>query len=179
MICIGYAVEGWRDRAFVRGLADRWCPGTQLIEGRFRGSTGLSLRRELARACTELLSHGADFIVVLRDANKEDWQEVRTSERARVPAAALHCTVYGVAERSIEDWLNADPGYLAAQLGVPLSQLPSRSSSQAEALIAAVVRDAPLDRWIPVSRSFETFYEDARSMAQRSGRCAIPNERET
>ena len=191
MIRIGYVVEGWRDRAFLSGLARRWCRGTELVEGHYRGSTGSSLRRELAKACRELLENGASFIVILRDANLEDWQEVRTRENERVPAKVKHCTIYGVAERNIEDWLNADPGYLSEQLGSPLPELSSaggpkkvldreiggRCSAQAEARIAAIVEQAPLDRWIQASRSFGALYDDARSMAQRSGACQIPNER--
>ncbi len=123
MIRIGYAVEGWRDRALVHGLQRRWCPGAELVEGRFRGSTGLSLRRELAKTCKELLSKGAAFIVILRDANLEDWKEVRDRERKRVPEEARHCTVYGVADRNIEDWLSADLAHVAKQLGISQQQL--------------------------------------------------------
>ena len=192
MIRIGYVVEGWRDRAFLRGLAERWCPGAELLQGNFRGSTGLSLRRELAKTCKKLLSNQAGFIVVLRDANLEDWTEVRKREWERVPQEARHCTVYGVADKNIEDWLNADPAHLAKQLGVPQQELldardaapvlahvvEDRSSAEGEARIVAIVRDAPLGRWIQRSRSFEAFYEDVRNLAQRAGTCQIPNERE-
>lgn len=34
---IGYSVEGATDRAFLKGLRRRWCPGAALIEGSFRG----------------------------------------------------------------------------------------------------------------------------------------------
>lgn len=192
MIRIGYVVEGWRDRALVHGLKERWCRGAELIEGHFRGSSGLSLRRELAKTCKELLSKGASFIVILRDANGPDWQRIRTRESERVSAQALHCTIYGVAERNIEDWLNADPGYLAQQLDVPLSDLQSgrgpkavldrvlgaRCSPEAEARVANIVEQAPLGGWLQSSRSFEAFYEDVRNLAQRAGTCQIPNERE-
>jgi len=43
---IGYSVEGSTDRAVIRGLRRRWCPEAELIEGKVRGSTRLSLRRE-------------------------------------------------------------------------------------------------------------------------------------
>lgn len=192
MIRIGYVVEGWRDRAFVHGLKERWCRGAELIEGHFRGSTGLSISRELARSCKELLAKQASFIVALRDANKEDWRDVRDRETGRVPEQARHCTVYAVAARNMEDWLSADLGYLAHQLGIPVEDLRAgdvraaldrvvgaRVSADGEDRIVGMVRAAPLKHWILSSPSFEAFYEDVRSMAQRSGTCEIPNERET
>jgi hypothetical protein len=188
---IGFAVEGWRDRAFLRGLAERWCPGAELLEGSFRGSTGLSLRRELAKTCKELLHNRVSFIVILRDANLEEWKEAREREWERVPQDAKHCTVYGVAVRDIEDWLNADSAHLAKQLGIPEEELlhakdattvvdrvlGGRRTSEGEARIVAIVRGAPLGHWIQSSRSFEAFYQEARAMAQLSGTCQIPNER--
>lgn len=194
MIRIGYAVEGWRDRAFLQGLAARpgWCPGAVLKEIRYRGRGGPSLKGELAKTCKQALLDGdTDFIVILRDANKEDWQAVRTRESGRIPEQARHCTVYAVAARNIEDWLGADLGYLAQQLATPVEDLRAgdvqdalarivgaRATSEGETRIAAIVREAPLNRWIQCSRSFEAFYEDVRGLAKQSGACQIPNERD-
>jgi len=188
---IGYAVEGWRDKAFLAGLARRWCPGAELVPGRFRGSSDETFRRELSKTCREMLWNGARFLVILRDANREDWQEVKKRELAWLPAEANHCTVFGVTVENVEDWLNSDPPYLAERMGIPLEELQAegdpkaaldralgaRSSSIAEERIAAMVHAAPVKRWIQTSRSFEAFYEDARKLAQRSGVCAITNER--
>jgi hypothetical protein len=126
VIRIGFAIEACRDRAFLRGLAARpgWCPGAELKEFRYRGRGGPSLKGELAKTLRQAVLDGdVDYVVILRDANLEDWREVLTREGARVPAEVKHGTLYGVAERDTEDWLSADPGYLAKQLGIPLSEL--------------------------------------------------------
>ena len=47
---IGYYVQGDTDEAVVWGLAKRWCPDAELAEGRFRGASKESFRREIANA---------------------------------------------------------------------------------------------------------------------------------
>jgi len=59
---IGYSVEGSTDRAFLEGLRRRWRPDAALIEGSFRGASGISLRRDIPRICQELGYKGARVI---------------------------------------------------------------------------------------------------------------------
>ena len=188
---IGYAVEGTIDRGLVRGLRGRWVPRADLVEGASRGQTKLSLRRELKQICTELQLKGAHFYVFLTDADDANWDEKRTSELELVPARFRGFTVYGVADRNVECWLRADPTCLAEALDIDAHELARASDPKGlvegalngltpwgkEERIEAVVRDADLRTWLECSRSFERFYEDTRSMAQRNG-CAFPNERE-
>lgn len=112
---IGYCVEGSTDRGFVKGLADRWCPQAELIEGRFRGSTGLRLRAEIPKICIELSAKGCDVFFFLTDANDAVWTEVVKQQRKRVPAQFKHCTVSGVADRNIESWLCTDKEWIARE----------------------------------------------------------------
>jgi hypothetical protein len=64
---IGYSVEGSTDRAVLKGLQRRWCPSAELLEGRFRGTTGQSARREIPNtyygklARTEPMNGNADL----------------------------------------------------------------------------------------------------------------------
>lgn len=188
---IGYAVEGSMDRAVIRGLTERWCPRAELVEGHFRGTTHLAIRREIRKICLELQSRNAAFFVFLRDANLEDWREVKDSEFSCVPEEFQPFTVLGVAHRNIECWLRADPHYLARELDIDPNKLGSapdpkgiveaalrdKETWEKEEQIAAIVLHAPRGKWIASSKSFESFYEDARDMAQRHG-CSIPNERE-
>jgi len=188
---IGYAVEGSVDRAFLRGLRDRWCPGAELVEGHFRGSTKMSQRREIKKICLELTYRGADYVVFLTDSDRDDWRAIRNREFGRVPDEHQHLVVYGVPEQNIEDWLRADPVALAEAMelvehdvrnttdpkGLLHSILP-RDEEERESKIALFVRHAPLDAWLKSSPSFERFYEDIRDIAQQSATCDIPNERD-
>lgn len=188
---IGYVVEGFRDAAFLEGLRARWCPKAEMLEGGSRGSTGLAIGRESANLCAELRFRRVDFVVILRDANREDWRDVLKRESEMVPGDVRQVTLYGVADRNIECWLCADLDFAASQLGIDSEQLRSaedpkrvldealggRQSGEQDSKIAALVQTAPLRNWIGASRSFERFYEDARDLAQRSGQCQIPNER--
>jgi hypothetical protein len=187
---IGYSVEGATDRAFLKGLQQRWQPQAQLIEGAFRGTSGISLRRDLPRICQELNHKGVRVIVFLTDANKQDWREVRQRESALVPVEFRHITLYGVADRNIECWLAADRDYLAQRLGISPqvlavddpkdiieTALEVTRFDRKEEIIASIVQEAPLRRWLNRSLSFKTFYEDARKLARREG-YTIPNERE-
>ena len=80
---IGYSVEGSTDRALLEGLRRRWCPHAHSVEGRVRGRSGISQRREIPNTCRELVSKGADLIILLRDANEENWREVLNADIAR------------------------------------------------------------------------------------------------
>ena len=188
---IGYGVEGWADRAFLRGLRARWCPSAELVEGSFRGTTRLAIKRELGAICMQLQSKGAQVFVFLTDANLLNWRHVRQRELAYVPDACRAFTAYGVPDRNIECWLAANAAYLAAELGVDVGQLESAGDPKGivhralrdltpperEARIEQIVRSADLRAWIHRSPSFETFYEDARALALRAD-CSFPNERE-
>jgi hypothetical protein len=191
-VSIGYSVEGATDRAFLCGLQERWCPDATLIEGSFRGASGISLRRDVPRICRELGHKGADVVVFLTDAHEQDWREVKRREAAHVPAEFQHVTLYGVAERNVECWLNADRDYLAGVLGVEPAALEvpdpkgiferslGISSYRREGeRVAAIVRDAPrrtMQNWLKRSPSFKAFYEDARALGKQTGH-PIPNER--
>jgi len=115
---IGYAVQGSTDRAFLHGLNERWCKDAEMVEGAFRGSTGLSLRRELAKICDELFwQKGCDVIVFLSDADDANWREIQRREVSKLPDSIRPFAVYGMADRNIECWLCADAGYLAERTG--------------------------------------------------------------
>jgi hypothetical protein len=187
---IGYAVEGSTDRAFLKGLRQRWCPQAEIVEGAFRGSTGLSLRREVPKICFELDYKGAGVMIFLTDANEQEWRRVQMAERKHVPQKYEHRVIYGVADRNIECWLAADREYLARKLGcnpaelkvddpkgVFESYLGIAPADRKELEIAAIVKEAPLRNWIDRSLSFEAFWEDCWNMSKRQG-CDIPNERE-
>ena len=187
---VGYSVEGATDRAFLGGLRQRWCPDAVLIEGSFRGASGISLRRDIPRICQELNHKEASVIIFLTDADEQDWREVKRRESEYVPVEFRHLMLYGVADRNIECWLAADRDYLARRLGVLPKALDVpdpkgvferalgvASYDRKEEEIASIVHDAPLRNWIKHSPSFEVFYEDTRVLSKQEGR-PIPNERE-
>ncbi len=192
---IGYCVEGATDRAVIRGLQRRWCPDAQLIEGSFRGSTQLGLRREIPKICDELDSKGCDIIVLLTDSNAMPHQEVGRAQRQRVPNKFQSRVLSGVAARNIESWLCCDRDWIASMTSrqpaefaqedpkaVLETALGISATERREDHIATLVFEAPLKQWIARSPSFESFYEAARDLSQsalgRSLGCAIPNERE-
>lgn len=183
---IGYSVEGATDRALVRGLRERWCPYAELVEGHFRGTTGQSRRRELARICEELALKGADVLLLLSDANGRPWREVLREERALVPDLRHEQAIVAVADRNVECWLCADRGYVSATVGKPgaafdvadpkgplESALGITRANRQEPQIASFVKEAPLHEWLK-NESFRDFYEQARRMSQRLG-CPIQN----
>lgn len=181
------------DEAVVRGLAERWCPGAELAEGRFRGSSRESFRRETRKALHDLKdSKACDALVVLTDANVYRWQDVKRRESRRVPDDCRHLTLFGVADRNVECWLAADRGALAAELGCRAEEIPTGDPSDfvkrrfglkdregkeaARTRVREYVVRAPLGSWIRASDSFADFHDGARRLAKRTG-CAIPNER--
>jgi len=187
---IGYSVEGSTDRAFLEGLRRRWRPDAALIEGSFRGASGISLRRDIPRICQELGYKGARVIVFLTDANEQNWRQVKKRESNLVPDEFQHMTLYGVADRNIECWLAADRDYLARRLGILPKELDVldpkgviegaldvTSYNRREEEIASIVHDAPFRDWLKHAPSFEAFYEDARVLSKQEG-YSIPNERE-
>lgn len=184
---IGYCVEGSTDRVVVRGLAERWCPKAELVEGRFRGSTSLRLRAEIPQVCIELDQKDCDVFLFLTDANDADWTEVSSAQGRRVPAEFEHRTVSGVADRNIECWLCRDKDWIAQQTGRDpdsfnvedpkhafQSALGITGRDRKELEIALVMR-APLKSWIQNQVSFERFYRSARRLAN-SLNCDMPDE---
>ena len=193
---IGYSVQGSTDRAFLRGLRDRWCPRADLLEGNFRGSTGLSLRREFGKTCDELSAKGAHVIVLLTDSDEASWRDVKRREMQKIPTEHAHLVILGVAERNIECWLTADAKALANWLrtalgvaaqprelevedpkGVFESKVGITRWDKKEDEIAGFVTGGPLRQWLKVSRSFEGFYDDVRTIGNRM-ECTIENLRE-
>ena len=193
---IGYYVQGSADEAFVHGLARRWCPDAEMAQGKFRGSTITSFRREIKKALLDLRdSKACDILVVLTDSDVNPWREVKKREWDRVPVDCRHMCVFGVAERNIECWLAIDRGALAKELQCDSSDIPNddpsgfvkkrfdlgqRDAARAEAKdrVSRFVKAAPMKSWIEGSRSFEEFYEDIRRLAVQR-KCNLPNERET
>ena len=191
---IGCYVQGGMDKAVVRGLAKRWCPGAELAEARFRGSSRESFRREIRKSLLDLKDgKECDVLVVLTDADANPWRTVKSRESSRIPTDCGHLTLFGVADRNIECWLAIDRGALANELGCRVEDIPpgdpsgfvkggfkrrARSRGQdVQEYVSDYVKQAPLRPWIEESRSFATFYEDARRLALRTG-CPFPNERE-
>ncbi|HNQ21727.1 MAG TPA: hypothetical protein PKK06_01385 [Phycisphaerae bacterium] len=191
---IGYAVQGSTDRAFLRGLRDRWCSGAELVEGAFRGSTGLSLRRELAKICDDLFKHkGCEVIVFLSDADTGEWRDVQRNEVAKLPDRIRAFVVYGMADRNIECWLCGDPQYIASKTGRAVAAFRAENPKGAfesamgitrddkkEDEIASLVSEAPpavLKTWYG-QRSFKDFFDQLWAVGRQRG-CEIENLRET
>ena len=187
---IGYCVEGSTDRATLDGLKQRWCPHAQLIEGSFRGTSGLSQRREIPKACIELIAKGAELIVFLRDANEESWREVLKADEERCRPEHKHLSIFGVCDRNVECWLCADADWIAKATGhrsdefrVPDPKDPFEEAvgitrlDKKEEEIAALVQRAPLKNWFS-NHSFKEFYERARGKSKERG-CQIENLRES
>ncbi len=192
---IGYAVQGSTDRAFLRGLKERWCADAEMVEGAFRGSTGPSLRRELAKICDDLFwRKGCDVIVFLSDADEANWRDIQRREVGKLPDEIQPFAVYGMADRNIECWLCADPHYIAERTGREAGDFAVDDPSGAfksgmnisrddrrESEIAAFVQEAGvgvLKRWLQTSRSFEDFYDQLWAVS-RQRECVIENLRES
>ncbi len=193
---IGYIVQGTADEAFVAGLARRWCNDAELLRGQFRGRSGLSLRRELKKAITALAMYkSCDAIVVLTDSDKDDWKAVKSREWKKIPQEYQHMTVFGVAENNIECWLSIDRRALAHELSCQPDDIPKDDPSgfikrklgigkrdqlrqEAKSRIEKFIFKVDMKPWIDDSKSFKSFYEDIRGLAQRKQQCSIPNELE-
>jgi hypothetical protein len=186
---IGYSVEGSTDRAFLKGLQQRWCPQAEMIEGRFRGSTGLSRHREIPSICVELASKGTDLIIFLRDANDEAWRDVRKKDQEKCSAEYRHLAVFAVCDRNIEswfcrcaDWLAERTGWNADRFRTPdpknafekAFEITARERKEEE--IATIVAEAPLREWLS-NPSFESFYGELWLKSKEQG-CQIENLRE-
>ena len=193
---IGYYVQGTTDEAFVHGLARRWCPQADLAPGKFRGSSRISFRREIANALWDLRDDKrCDVLVVLTDSDVTPWREVKRREWERVPVDCQHLCVFGVAERNIECWLAINRSALANELGCTADDIPRDDPSgfvkrrfglgerddarmDAKSRVTQFVTHAPVRSWIEGSESFGSFYSDARSLAARTS-CNMPNELES
>lgn len=193
---IGYFVQGSVDDAFVRGLVKRWCPVAQLEEGRYRGSTGDSLKREIKSTLTVLRDYKrCDAIIVLTDADVDRWQDVKRREWEKVPADYHHLVVFGVTDRNIECWLAIDRNALAKELQCAPDDIPKDDPSEfvqrkfgfgcreisfeeAKQRVSDFVAGVTLKFWIDNSDSFEDFYKDARALSTQTN-CSIPNELES
>lgn len=186
---IGYSVEGSTDRALLNGLQQRWCPAATLVEGRFRGTSGISQTREIPNTCIELQSKGADMIVFLRDANNEPWRDVLKAEHTRCRSDHQHLTIFGVCDRNIECWISADADWIGERTGRPAAEFripdPKNAFNAAmritgfdrrELEISKLVAEAPLRNWLS-NQSFESFYEALRSFAKLNN-CDLENLRE-
>ena len=193
---IGYYVQGAMDESVVRGLAKRWCPDAELADGRFRGSSGESFRREIRKSLMSLKDgKECDVLVVLTDADANPWRKVKQRESSRIPDDCKHLTLFGVADRNIECWLAADRSALADELDCRVEDIPvlpedpsgfvkggferrARNRGQdVRECVSGYVERALLKPWIAKSVSFEAFYEDARRLALLT-ECPFPNERD-
>ncbi len=164
---VGFCVEGSTDKWLLHGLRARWCPNVEMIQGRYRGSFR---RREIPNACLELRTKGADLIILLRDANDENWRDVARCDRDACKLEDEHVVVVGVCDRNVECWLVADPQYAAQKTGLPEHDFRvedpkkvftramgiTRLDDKCDDLIAYVV-SAPLHRWLS-NDAFKTFY---------------------
>lgn len=185
---LGYAVEGSTHRAFVNGIARRWCPEAELVEGPFRGSTGLSLRREIRKIVEAFILKGVNVAVIITDANGRPWREVKMENSNKLSPERRNVTITAIPDRNIESWICADPRYVGEKLNVDAGQFdvpdPKHAFERAagvsrddkkEELIAELVEHAPLANWLR-NESFEEFYENARDLSQQLG-CNIENLR--
>jgi hypothetical protein len=186
---IGYCVEGSTDRATLQGLNQRWCPHAELIEGSFRGTSGLSQRREIPKVCIELTAKGAELTIFLRDANNGSWRQVLRDYENDCRPEHRHLTIFGVCDRNIECWLCADADWIARRTGRQANEFRvtdpkgvfekamgiSRQDKK-EREVAALVQDAPLAAWLS-NRSFKEFYERIRDKAKERG-CQVENLQE-
>ena len=188
---IGYYVQGDADEAVIWGLAQRWCPDAELAQGKFRGTSGDSFRREISESLRALKYEGCDILVVLTDADTNKWQDVKRRESAKIPIEYEHLTLFGVADRNIECWLAIDRSALACELACPVEKIPSDNPSHfvkqgfgltkrdkkqgAKARVQDYVARASLKAWIAGSDSFQNFYDEARRLAGQN-KCSIPNE---
>jgi hypothetical protein len=194
-VIIGVSVQDFGHRAFLEGLRRRWCPEAQTIRGRTRGRSGISVRRDTPKVCSELQAKGADVVVLLTDADSGEWREVLAEERGRVPSQFEHRVICGVAARNVECWLVVDRPHAAKTMGIPEDELgvgdPKPVVHRALGIttfchkveeIAEIVRTMHLGpaliRSDEAARSLKALYDDARRYALQHGCCGFPNELE-
>jgi hypothetical protein len=188
---VGYACEGWLDRALIHGLRDRWCAAASLVQGHVRGT---SVRKcEVAHLCAEFASQGCNVALLLTDATLGAWRALRSelinaaSEQLHLPAEHV---LAGVTDCDIEVWYVADAEYFAgffesvsaADLtanckGIVNAAFGTVRWEQRSDLATDIVRRARLQTWIRNSDSFAAFYDDVRGLGNRLG-CHVPNERD-
>jgi hypothetical protein len=160
-----------------------------MVEGAFRGTSGLSQRREVPKVCVELIAKGAELIVFLRDANDENWREVLKAYEEDCRAEHKDFTIFGVCDRNIECWLCADADWIAKETGRQPNEFrvtdPKEVFEKAmhitgfdrkEQEIAMLVQRAPLKNWLS-NRSFKEFYERIWDKSKERG-CKGGNLRE-
>lgn len=165
-----------------------------MVEGAFRGSTGRSLRRELAKICDDLFARKAcDVLVFLSDADEADWRSIQRNEVEKLPDHFRAFAVYGMADRNIECWLCAHADYIAGHTrrdaadfrvadpkGAFESAMNITRDDKREAEIAALVTEAPfavLKVWHG-QPSFEDFFDQLWAVSRQRG-CEIENLRES
>ena len=176
-------VEGSVDRAFLRGLKERYCRTAQLVEGIYRGRSGATIRRELTIELPLLFKkEDCVFVVVLTDSNDQDWMTIFNREFNKVPVDLRYKTIYGVAQRNIECWLCLDRDALARRLNCEPQELdvpdPSRvvkrrfgfvrdpfENEQAEHLVSDFVSDSAYHTLTNRSSSFKHFWNQVREKA--------------
>jgi hypothetical protein len=189
---IGYSVEGSTDVALIKGLAKRWCPYAETIEGKCRGRAAPSRRRDMLSICLELASKNVDLIVFLTDSNDHDpnaWKTVVKQEEARLPNEYAHLTVFGVCQQNVECWLCADADWLSTKTSrwpeefrMPdpkrafESALGIQARDRKEEEISALVQEAPLHNWLR-NRSFEDFYDRLWQKSKTFDGCDMENLR--
>ena len=190
---IGYSVEGSTDRAVIKGLTKRWCPYAETVEGKFRGQTQTSRRREIPSICLDLNSKGVNVIVFLTDSNDDSpnaWKTVCRQEEDRCPAEYGHLAIFGVCQRNAECWLCADADWISTKTsrspsdfrvadpkGVFESALSIGRDQKREDLIEGLVQEAPLRNWLR-NASFEDFYGKLWQKSKSFPDCAMENLRD-
>ena len=184
---IGYAPEGWVDAGFFWGMHKRFCPDAELVEGHFRGSIAKSLRREYTKIFDELSFKGVDLVVILTDANEDDWRERKRNETRMVPSEFKHMTVLGIPDRNIECWICADTAWIAGKLERSQSDFevdnPKGAFENAvgrgnRERVAELVCEAPIATWYARKESFEDFYDELRGVGKLRLLCEIDNLRD-
>ncbi len=193
-IRIGFFVQGAVDRAFVKGLVDRFCPDAVVEFGRYRNSTSLGLKRELRVACEALLvQKSCSYLVILTDSDSGDWRRVHARESRHIPPNYADRCIFGVADRNIECWLSINQDTLARFLGCQSSELSSPDPSgivqklfgftnrdltddQNDEMVSGFLRDAPIQHWRRNSKSFEHFWDQVYELSKRAG-CQIDHFR--
>ncbi len=191
---IGVIYQDRNSLGFLEGVRRRLKCDAKLVDPPAGiGNTRDLPRRQARLAWAHFQKKGVDLVVRLTDADETRWQDVRRDELHRIPSGASSVWICGVAVENPEDWLSLDPGYLAAALGIPNSELSSaqnrigavkraiatrrRAEEDSSEVVARIVCEAPSEvfrRWLK-DESFRCFYTDCRGAASREN-CETPNE---